>query len=149
MALSLEQYATYLDSREDLPWPVPPQATPVKARPHLTRLPQVRAVLWNVYGTLLSIPQGDLLFEHPQPFIMSNALEKTIQEFHASNTGRTRWEEDILGRRVLRPGDSVIINLDDGSGYCRFDFKTVMESGRSLVKRNIDICKLETYRITD
>ena len=78
-----------------------------------------------------------------------NASSETIQEFHASNTGRTRWEEDILGRRVLRPGDSVIINLDDGSGYCRFDFKTVMESGKSLVKRNIDICKLETYRITD
>ena len=78
-----------------------------------------------------------------------NASSETIREFHASNTGRSRWEEDILGRRVLQPGDSVVINLDDGSGFCRFDFKTVMESGRSLVKRNIDVCKLETYRITD
>src|SRR5204863_2496369 len=76
-----EQYATYLDSRNDLPWPAPPTATPVKARPHLVRLKQVRAVLWNVYGTLLAIPQGDLLFEHPQAFIMNNALDKTIQEF--------------------------------------------------------------------
>jgi len=81
MPLSLEQYATYLDSRNDLPWPAPPTATPVKARPHLVRLKQVRAVLWNVYGTLLAIPQGELLFEHPQPFIMNNALDKTIQEF--------------------------------------------------------------------
>jgi FMN phosphatase YigB (HAD superfamily) len=81
MPLSLEQYADYLDTRTDLPWPAPPQATPVKARPHLQRLPEVRAVLWNVYGTLLAIPQGELLFEHPQAFIMSNALDKTIQEF--------------------------------------------------------------------
>jgi len=81
MPLSLEQYATYLHSRNDLPWPAPPTATPVKARPHLVRLKQVRAVLWNVYGTLLAIPQGELLFEHPQPFIMNNALDKTIQEF--------------------------------------------------------------------
>src|SRR3954468_8856200 len=80
MPLSLEQYATYLDTRADLPWPAPPQATPVKARPHLVRL-GVRAVLWNVYGTLLAIPQGELLFEHPTAFIMSNALDKTIQEF--------------------------------------------------------------------
>lgn len=81
MPLSLEQYASYLDSRRDLPWPAPPLVTPVKARPHLLRLPQIRAVLWNVYGTLLAIPQGELLYEHPQAFIMNNALDKTIQEF--------------------------------------------------------------------
>jgi hypothetical protein len=81
MPLSLQQYADYLDSRKDLPWPAAPRATPVKARPHLNRLPNVRAVLWNVYGTLLAIPQGELLLEHPQAFIMSNALDKTIQEF--------------------------------------------------------------------
>ena len=81
MPLSLEQYADQLDTRKDLPWPAPPQAVPVKAKPHLARLPGVRAVLWNVYGTLLAIPLGELVFEHPQAFIMSNALEKTIQEF--------------------------------------------------------------------
>jgi FMN phosphatase YigB (HAD superfamily) len=81
MPLTLEQYATYLDTRPDLPWPAPPQASPVKARPHLVRLPGIRAVLWNVYGTLLAIPVGELLFEHPNAFIMSNALDRTIQEF--------------------------------------------------------------------
>src|SRR5262245_21113665 len=82
MALNLQQYADYLDTRHDLPWPAPPAATPVKARPYLTRLPQVRAVLWNVYGTLLAIhPGGELLYEHPQAFILNNALDKTIQEF--------------------------------------------------------------------
>jgi hypothetical protein len=80
MPLTLEQYATYLDTR-DLPWPAPPEVEPPKARPHLVRLPEVRAVLWNVYGTLLAIPGGDLAFEHPQPFVMSSALDKTIQEF--------------------------------------------------------------------
>lgn len=81
MPLSLEEYATLLARRPDLPWPAPPKATPVKARPHLVRLPEVRAILWNLYGTLLAIPQGELLFEHPQAFIMSNALDKTIQEY--------------------------------------------------------------------
>jgi hypothetical protein len=80
MPLSLEQYADQIHSRADLPWPAPPQATPVKAKPHLVKL-DVRAVLWSAYGTLLAIPQGELLFEHPTAFVMSNALEKTIQEF--------------------------------------------------------------------
>ena len=81
MPLSLEQYADYLDTRSDLPWPAAPTVTPVKAKPHLVALRGIRAVLWNVYGTLLAIPLGELLFEHPQAFIMSNALDKTIQEF--------------------------------------------------------------------
>jgi hypothetical protein len=80
MPLTLEQYAAYLDTRE-LPWPAPPQPQPVRAKPHLVRLPEVRCVLWNLYGTLLAIAGGEVLFEHPQPFVMSLALEKTIQEF--------------------------------------------------------------------
>ncbi len=81
MALTLEQYAAYLDTRNDLVWPVPPEADPPKARPHLVRLPQVRAVLWNVYGTLVRLAGGELWFEHPQAFVMGVALDKTIQEY--------------------------------------------------------------------
>jgi FMN phosphatase YigB (HAD superfamily) len=80
MALTLEQYATYLDTRK-LNWPAPPLVERPKARPHLKRLPGVRAVLWNVYGTLISINEGELLFEHPQPLIQKLALDKTLQEF--------------------------------------------------------------------
>jgi FMN phosphatase YigB (HAD superfamily) len=81
MALTLEQYAAYLDTRHDLAWPAPPEVDGLKARPHLVRLPQVRAVLWNVYGTLLRIAGGELWFEHPQAFVMNVALDKTIQEY--------------------------------------------------------------------
>jgi FMN phosphatase YigB (HAD superfamily) len=80
MALSLEQYASYLDTR-DLPWPAAPTVERPKAKPHLTRLPGVKAVLWNVYGTLLNISGGELLFEHPQKLLMDVALDKTVQEF--------------------------------------------------------------------
>jgi FMN phosphatase YigB (HAD superfamily) len=99
MPLSLEQYANYLDTREELPWPAAPTATPLKARPHLARLPDVRAVLWNVYGTLLAIPQGELLFEHPTPFVMSNALDKTIQEFKM-------WAS--MSRKPGQPADDLL-----------------------------------------
>jgi beta-phosphoglucomutase-like phosphatase (HAD superfamily) len=81
MPLSLEQYASWLDRRTDLAWPVVPPPEPPKAEPHLKRLRGVRAVLWNVYGTLLSIPLGELVFDHPTPFVMTMALEKTISEF--------------------------------------------------------------------
>src|SRR6516225_9684049 len=80
MPLTLEQYVAYLDTR-NISWPSPPEIDRPRAKPHLVRLPNIRGVTWNVYGTLLAISGGQLLFEHPQPFIMDVALDKTIQEF--------------------------------------------------------------------
>jgi FMN phosphatase YigB (HAD superfamily) len=80
MALTLEQYAAYLDTR-DLPWPAPPTVDPLRARPHIKPLPDVRAVMWNIYGTLLAISGGELWFTHPTKFVMDVALDKTVQEF--------------------------------------------------------------------
>jgi hypothetical protein len=85
MALSLDQYAlTYLPTR-GLPWPTMPRVEPPKARPHLHALP-VKAVMWNVYGTLLAIPGGELAFEPSIDFVHDAALDKTIQEFKMWNS---------------------------------------------------------------
>ncbi|HYV36224.1 MAG TPA: HAD family hydrolase, partial [Gemmataceae bacterium] len=80
MPLTLEQYATYLDSH-GASWPAAPPIERPKARPHITALDGIRAVTWSIYGTLVNISAGELLFEHPQKFIMDLALEKTVQEF--------------------------------------------------------------------
>jgi FMN phosphatase YigB (HAD superfamily) len=112
MPLSLEQYAAYLDSRHDLPWPAPPTIDSPKAKPHLKSLSGVRAVLWNVYGTLLAIPFGELLFEHPQPFVMQMSLEKTIAEFKM-------WPS--MSRKPGAPSE-----------YMGYIYKTLLEEQRML-----------------
>jgi FMN phosphatase YigB (HAD superfamily) len=80
MPLTLEQYATYLDSR-GATWPAVPPIERPKAKPHATPLEGIKVVTFGVYGTLLAISTGELLFEHPQKFIMDLALEKTVQEY--------------------------------------------------------------------
>ena len=47
---------------------------------------RVRAVLWTVYGTLVAVPQGELLFEHPMDFVTDAALDKVIKEFKMWNS---------------------------------------------------------------
>ena len=80
MAISLEEYATsYLPGR-NLPWPKPPRIDSPKAKPTLKPL-KVRAILWTVYGTLLNVAQGEIIFEHEMDLVMDAALDKTIQEF--------------------------------------------------------------------
>lgn len=100
MALTLDEYAARLETR-DLPWPAVPQIEVPKARPHLVRLPRVRAVLWTIYGTLLAIPpDGELLFEHPNDFTETMALEKTITEFKmwGSMTRKPGQPSNYLGK---------------------------------------------------
>lgn len=85
MAKTLLEYADWLAERK-LRWPAPPKPEPAKATPYLKPLPGLKAVAWNVYGTLLRISDGELLFQHPQPIRMEVALDKTIHEFNMWNS---------------------------------------------------------------
>jgi hypothetical protein len=103
MPLTLEQYASYLDTR-DLSWPAAPEPQAPRARPRLVAMPQVRVVTWNVYGTLLAIPSGNLLFEHPNKFVMDIALDKTVQEFKmcSSMSRKPGQPADYMGEIYAR-----------------------------------------------
>jgi phosphoglycolate phosphatase-like HAD superfamily hydrolase len=106
VALALQQYVAYLDHR-GTPWPAPPVVKSRQAKPYLAPLPYVRAVLWNVYGTLLAISEGELLFVHPSDFVMEVALDKTIQEFKM-------WAS--MSRKPGQPADylrQIYLNLLD------------------------------------
>lgn len=87
MPKSLLEYADSLDDRK-LIWPAPPKRIPVSIpiEPDAEPLAGIRAVAFNVYGTLLRIADGQLLVQHPQPLRMEIALEKTIKEFNMWNS---------------------------------------------------------------
>ncbi|MBX3440248.1 MAG: HAD family hydrolase, partial [Planctomycetaceae bacterium] len=66
MAQTLLEYLDALDER-NLVWPQPPEPRPLAAKPTLKPLPEIKAVTWSVYGTLLTIAEGELLHLHPDP----------------------------------------------------------------------------------
>ena len=78
-----------------------------------------------------------------------NDTRHTMVRFYASNSSRTTWEEDILGQRVLPAGQSVMVNIDDGSGACLFDFKAVFDDGDVLTRNQINVCQISEYRYTE
>ena len=80
---------------------------------------------------------------------INNYTSYDIVEFYASNKGSRSWEEDILGRNILPAGHSVVINIDDGSGYCKYDFLAVFEDGEELVKYDNNVCELAQFNYTD
>jgi hypothetical protein len=76
---------------------------------------------------------------------INNNTDYDIIEFYASNTGTEDWEEDILGSDILPAGDSLVINIDDGTGYCKFDFLAVFEDDDQVVSNNNNVCELAEF----
>ena len=80
---------------------------------------------------------------------INNYPSYDIIEFYASHRDATSWQEDILGRDILPAGSSVMINIDDGTGYCVFDFRAVFEDGEVLEKFGNNVCELAEFNYTE
>jgi hypothetical protein len=80
---------------------------------------------------------------------INNVSSYTIVEFYASNTGTQNWQEDILGSNVLPAGSSVMVNVDDGTGYCKYDFLAVFDDGDQAVSADNNVCELAEFNFTD
>ena len=78
-----------------------------------------------------------------------NKTSTVLVAFYASNVGTSSWEEDILGQDILKPGESVRINMDDGSGYCRFDIKAEFDDGTESIEENLNVCETSSFTFTD
>jgi len=74
-----------------------------------------------------------------------NDTGHVISEFHASNVSQNEWGDDILGVDELEDGKSVVIDFDDGTGHCKFDFKVVFDDGSVLERNGINVCAIDSY----
>jgi len=72
----------------------------------------------------------------------------TMLRFYASDSRVTSWEEDMLGRDTLSAGNSLMMNIDDGSGACLYDFKAEFTNGQVLTRFNVNVCQIADYYYT-
>ena len=70
----------------------------------------------------------------------------TMLRFYASDSRVDSWEEDMLGRGTLAAGSSIMMNIDDGSGACLYDFKALFADGDELIRYRINVCEITEYR---
>jgi hypothetical protein len=73
--------------------------------------------------------------------IVTNNSNYTITNFYGSYRDTDSWEKDILGRDVLYPGESILVDFTDGTGYCIFDMRAVYEGGYENVLWHVNVCE--------
>jgi hypothetical protein len=78
-----------------------------------------------------------------------NDSHHDITAFYASNVSARDWGDSMLGNDILPAGGSIVLNFDDGSGYCRFRFRAVFDDGAELQRASVNVCEVGTYRYTD
>ena len=109
----------------------------------------VKARVAGILGMLGVVVMSPVAHAENREVRIINETDAALVEFHASNAGTSDWEEDLLGRDTVRSGGSFVADIDDGSGYCRFDFRAVFDDGRTAVKYGVDVCRIETFRFTN
>src|SRR5690606_1879600 len=78
-----------------------------------------------------------------------NKTSSTMTRFHASSVGTKNWEENILDGDHLKPGESIDIDIDDGTKACRNDFRAVFKDGEAVEKGNVNVCEIGEFSFTE
>ena len=75
--------------------------------------------------------------------VLTNHTGHAMIQFFASSIEAHDWQEDRLGP-VLTDGQSRRVALGHTS-VCNFDFKAVLDDGRSIERRGVDVCATPNY----
>ncbi|HZZ89531.1 MAG TPA: hypothetical protein VFE13_14470 [Caulobacteraceae bacterium] len=76
---------------------------------------------------------------HDTRVLVVNSTNHTLTNLYASRTSDRHYHGDWLGDRELAPGQSMVIDFDDGTGACMMDIKGVF-SDDTDVERSFDVC---------
>ena len=75
--------------------------------------------------------------------VLTNHTGHAMIQFFASSVAAHDWQEDRLGP-VLADGQSRRVVLTR-AGPCQFDLKAVLDDGRSIERRGVDVCATPNY----
>lgn len=73
-------------------------------------------------------------------FTLLNRTGVVIQELYVSPDDADEWEEDVLGRDVLKHNDSVDITFGRSEKSCDWDLKIKDEDGDEIEWDSLDLC---------
>ena len=81
-------------------------------------------------------------------FMFDNSSSYSVIELYASPSNVGNWEEDVLGRDILAPGEAARVTIADGRRTCEYDLRIVFEDG-DAIEDTTDLCETGSYTVED
>jgi hypothetical protein len=82
-------------------------------------------------------------------FKLFNNTSIKLESFWASPARVNKWENDILGSKVLNGGGETNINMSDGRPDCIYDFRFKFADGDIITRKTVNVCKLGRYTLNE
>ncbi len=74
---------------------------------------------------------------------VNNLADATIIRLYVSPSGAEDWGADVLASGMLEPGESMLLDYDDGSGTCVFDVKAVYTTDEESILSEVNFCEID------
>lgn len=71
----------------------------------------------------------------------------TMTHFYATNRDQRDWGRDWFGNSVLPSGNSVNLNINDGTGYCIYDLRALFADGDEVTRYGFNVCEMASWRV--
>jgi hypothetical protein len=86
-------------------------------------------------------------------FTVINDSSYDLVSFYTAPVDARSWGKNLLetseGRFKLRAGTNGTATIAGGADQCLYDLKYVLSDGETYYKRDLDICRISSYRIFD
>lgn len=77
-----------------------------------------------------------------------NQTGVALQTLQAADVRTGAFGADLLGGTPVATGASVPVTIDDGSGGCLYDLRAGLAGGQTLLRENINVCRIADYYLT-
>ena len=77
-----------------------------------------------------------------------NERTSDMVRLYGSRTTTGEWEENIFSV-PLKSGAKRVINFDDGTGACFFDFRAIFRDNLTVHAWNFNVCREEYWQVVD
>lgn len=84
-------------------------------------------------------------FADPRDFVLINDTSSILSEVYVSPSNVTGWGDDVLGRDVLMPDETVTITFSKFTpGDCFYDIKMITDVGAEGHLNQVNLCETNT-----
>lgn len=77
-----------------------------------------------------------------------NQTGVVLQRLQAADVRTGEFGADLLGGNAVAAGASAPVMIDDGKGGCLYDLRAELAGGQTLVRENINVCRIADYYLT-